>query len=241
MLSDRLQCLIVEDEEDAVRVLRHYIAQTAQLELVAVCCNTAAADEALQHHKVDLVFLDIDLPGKSGIEWKRGIPQQVQVIFTTAHGAFGAEGFDLDAVDYLLKPFSYERFLRGIARYLRLSTEPLVSRSPQQPPQDRPFLMVRVERMLQKVFLDEVLFVEAKRNHLVFYLDEGTVKVYQSIRAIEARLPQPYFLRIHRSFVVARGRVRAFSATAVVVGDHRLPVGRSYAAVVQAGLSGAAL
>ncbi|RYZ63003.1 MAG: response regulator transcription factor [Chitinophagaceae bacterium] len=237
MLHEPIQCLIVEDEEDAVTLLRRFIGQTPQLELVDVCRDTGAADPILQARRVDLVFLDINLPGKSGIEWKRGLPEKIQVIFTTADSSFGAEGFNLDAVDYLLKPFSYDRFLRSIERFRRISASSNLDASSTLKQEGRPFLMVRAERMLQKIFLDEVLYIEAKRNHLLFYLDEGILKVYQPIRAIEARLPPSFFLRIHRSFIVATGRVRAFSSAYVQVANVRLPVGRSYQASAQQILS----
>ena len=236
MLPEPVRCLIVEDEEDAALVLRHYIAQTPQLELAAVCRDTAAADRQLHEQQADLLFLDIDLPGKSGIEWKRGYLGNIPVVFTTADASFGVAGFELDAVDYLLKPFSYERFLRSLDRYHRYRGGRPVEQPAARPAEERPFLMVRVERLLQKVYLDEVLYIEARRNHLLFYLDGGAVKVYQSITSIEARLPQPYFLRIHRSFIVAARRVRAFSATTVLVEDIRLPVGRSYQPSVQSAL-----
>ncbi|GAA4332363.1 LytTR family DNA-binding domain-containing protein [Flaviaesturariibacter amylovorans] len=237
MLHERVRCLIVEDEDDAVRVLRHYLAQVPRFELLGVCRDTQSAEQWLREASVDLLFLDINLPGKSGIEWLRGLDARTRVIFTTADAAFGAEGYELDAVDYLLKPFSYERFARSLDRYLRLYGAPAAESPAANPPEERPFLMVRAGRLLQKIYLDEVWYIEAKRNHLLVYGDAGELKVYQSMSSLEDRLPQRFFLRIHRSFIVATGRVRAFSATAVQVGAVRLPVGRSYGPSVQAALA----
>jgi len=237
MPSELIRCLVVEDEADAALVLRRYIGQTEGLACVALCTDTVAAESLLKDRSVDLVFLDINLPGQSGIEWKRAAGGELAVVFTTADAAFGAEGFELEAIDYLLKPFSYERFRRSLDRYRLLRGGEPPEGPVAQNAAARPFLMVRAERILQKVYLDEVLYVEARRNHLLFYLDAGTMKVYQSIRSIEERLPQSFFLRIHRSFIVATRRVRAFSSTAVQVGEVRLPVGRSYQSSVQAVLS----
>ncbi|RYY67537.1 MAG: response regulator transcription factor [Chitinophagaceae bacterium] len=237
MLPEPVRCLVVEDEADAALLLRRYITQTVQLEFAALCRDTVTAETLLREQRIDLVFLDINLPGRSGVEWKRALVADVPVIFTTADAAFAAEGFELDAVDYLLKPFSYERFLQGLDRYRRLQAGYSASRPVAPIASERPFLMVRVERMLQKIYLDEVLYIEAKRNYLLVYLNTGAVKVYQPIKSIEERLPQTFFLRIHRSFIVATQRVRAFSSTIVHVDDYRLPVGRSYQSSVQVVLS----
>lgn len=238
MLPEPIRCLVVEDEEDAANILRRYIVQTPGLELIAVCRDTLAAETMLRGQPVELVFLDIDLPGRSGVSWLRSRkPHDVAVIFTTADAAFGAEGFELDAADYILKPFSYERFRRSLDRFLRLSTPRQAAVPVAAATAERAFLMVRVERLLQKVYLDDLRYIEAKRNHLLLYLGSGPVKVYQPIRALEERLPQPGFLRIHRSFIVAAGRIEAFSSAVVQVDGCRLPVGRSYQAAVQAALA----
>lgn len=237
MMPEPVRCLVVEDEDDAVGVLRRYLQQTPGYALEVVCNNTAAAGQVLLSRNIDLVFLDINLPGATGVDWLRSHPGKHPVILTTADPGFAIEGFELDAIDYLLKPFSYHRFRQSLDRYGRYRAGAAAPVAEPTAPMNRPFVMVRSERLLQKIFFDELRFIEAKRNHLIFQCDTQSVRVYQSMGAVDEQLPGTLFLRIHRSFIVAVARITAFSATAVWLSEEKLPIGRLYQKTVHEVLS----
>jgi DNA-binding LytR/AlgR family response regulator len=229
-----LKCLIADDEPPALQVLEKYITSMPYLQLVASCSNAFRAMEVLQKEKIDLLFLDIQMPKLSGISLIKSLQYPPKVIFTTAYKEYAVEAFEINAVDYLLKPVSFERFLKSVNKVLHPSLtsinepeEPVITTMPG-------FLYFRADRKMVKVFLDDVIYVESLKDYVKIYQSNGkTLVIKQSIGALEAMLPQNRFVRIHRSFIVSVDKITAFTNHDVEIGNVELPIGRLYSGNVQ--------
>jgi DNA-binding LytR/AlgR family response regulator len=226
-----LKCLLVDDEPPALQILENYISGVPQLELVGSCNNAFRAMEILQKKKVDLLFLDIQMPKLTGISLVKTLKQPPKIIFTTAFKEYAVEAFDVDAVDYLLKPVSFERFLKAVNKVLH-GTE--VKDEEEAITNTGGFLYFRADRKMIKVFLEEVLYVESLNDYVKIYRVNGKpLVIKQSIGALEAMLPQNQFVRIHRSFIVSVNKISAFTSHDVEIGTIELPIGRLYSSNVQ--------
>ncbi len=227
----KIRCLLVDDEPPALAVLRSHIAAVPMLEVVAQCHNAIAAFEALQKHPVDLMFLDVKMPQLTGTDFLRSLRNPPKVILTTAHREYALDGYDLDIVDYLLKPISLDRFLRAIQKVYRLESNGLVTmpapRETAHPETDR-FLYFRADRKMVKVMVDEILYVESLKDYVRIVTATRQVVAKQTITSLEEMLPEDAFLRIHRSFIVARTKIDSFSPNHVEAGGKELPIGRHY-------------
>jgi DNA-binding LytR/AlgR family response regulator len=227
----KIRCLLVDDEPPALAVLRSHIAAVPMLEVVAQCHNAIAAFEALQKHPVDLMFLDVKMPQLTGTDFLRSLRNPPKVILTTAHREYALDGYDLDIVDYLLKPISLDRFLRAIQKVYRLESNGLVTmpapRETAHSETDR-FLYFRADRKMVKVMVDEILYVESLKDYVRIVTATRQVVAKQTITSLEEMLPEDAFLRIHRSFIVARTKIDSFSPNHVEVGGKELPIGRHY-------------
>ena len=225
----KLRCLLVDDEPPALEVLQAYIREVTYLELAGCCGNALEAFAALQSQAVDLLFLDIKMPKMLGTDFLRSLRHPPQVIFTTAYREYAYEGFELDAVDYLLKPVSLERFLKAVAK---ASKTDVPATDPAPPPAAAPadaFLYFRIDRKMVKVLLRDILFIEGLKDYVKIHLTAGPpLVVKQTINGLEEKLSESNFLRIHRSFVVALDKVRTFSTRHVEVATHELPIGRLF-------------
>ncbi len=221
------RCIIVDDEPPAIKVLKKYIETVPQLEITGICKNGFEVLNLLGRKKVDLIFLDVNMPKLIGTELLRTISHPPQVIFTSAHRDFAVEAFELDAVDYLLKPFSFERFLKAVNKVLHTKT-PL----PELPTSTISFVYFRAERKMVKVFLKEILYIESYRDYVIIHMDEAReLKVKLTLNHVEGMLPGNQFLRIHRSFIVSIKKITAYTKTDVEIGRAELPIGKSFAKV----------
>jgi len=229
-----LKCLLADDEPLALKVLEKYISGLPQLELVASCNNAFQTIEVLQKKKVDLLFLDIQMPKLSGISLVKTLQQKPSIIFTTAYKEYAVEAFELDAVDYLLKPFSFERFLKAVNKVLHLNQTETTTEEDSPTSSTAGFLYFRADRKMIKVFLDEILYIESLKDYVKIHrLNDKPLVVKQSIGTLEAMLPQNIFVRIHRSFIVSVNKITAFTNHDVEVGNVELPIGRLYSMNVQ--------
>lgn len=218
------KCLIVDDEPPAVSLIRNYAESLEYLEVVETCSNAFQAIEMLNRTKIDLMFLDISIPKLLGTQMLRAIQHPPRVIFITAYRDYAAEAFELDAVDYLLKPVSFERFLKAVNKFRQVSTpeEELKGNSPA-------FLYFRTERKMVKVYLDDITYIESFRDYIIVHRQNGIdLKVKCGISNVESMLPHGSFLRIHRSYIVSVSKVTAFTTSDVEIGTRELPIGRSY-------------
>jgi len=226
----RYRCLIVDDEPPAIRVLLSYVENMDNLELVGTCYNALEAMQQLKQHPVDLIFLDINMPRLLGTEFIRTLRNPPRVIFTTAHKDYALEGFELDAVDYLLKPFSFERFLKAVNKLggAGAEEESAVGANPATPG-PTPFLYFRVDRKMVRVSLDEIVYIESLKDYSRVVRTSGTPLVMKkSISSIEEMLPANLFARIHRSFIVSIQKVTAYTQHDIEIGGQEIPIGKLY-------------
>ncbi|WP_128544597.1 LytR/AlgR family response regulator transcription factor [Larkinella soli] len=222
----KMRCLIVDDEPLAADLIASYMEKVPYLEPVGLCHSAEDAFQLLQRKPVDLLLLDIQMPRLTGLDLLRTLPQQPQVIITTAYREFALDGYELDVVDFLLKPILFERFLKAIGKaWQRRQTETML---PDKEGKSPSHLYVRVDREMVKVQLDEILWVESMKNYIKIRTAERQLVTYLKISSLEEKLPPDRFLRIHRSFLVAVDRVQAFNPTGVRIGRMELPIGRNY-------------
>jgi DNA-binding LytR/AlgR family response regulator len=222
----KINCLLVDDEPPALEILRAYIASTPDLHIAGECSHAIAAFQFLQSHPVDLIFLDVNMPRLAGTDFLKALTNPPKVIFTTAHRDFAVEGFELGAVDYLLKPFSLERFWRAIQR--ATSTEPRAQEKEKATSADERFLYVRADRKMVKVLVNEILYIESLKDYVKIFLRNRQIITKQTITALEEMLPDELFIRIHRSFIVASARIDSYTPNDVYIGKSELPVGPLY-------------
>lgn len=221
------KCLLVDDEPLALDVLRKYIESIEYLEVVDTCSNAFKAMEMLKTRHVDLMFLDIHMPKLMGTTFLRTLQNPPKVIFTTAYKEYAVEAFDLDAVDYLLKPISFERLLKAVNKLVQPG---LVKQEEKLLPETSSgFVYFRSERKMIKVFYDDILYVESLKDYIkIFRTSAPPLMVKQSISTTEEILPASLFCRIHRSFIVSIQKITAATANDVEIGRIELPIGRMY-------------
>ncbi|MCO6477686.1 MAG: response regulator transcription factor [Phaeodactylibacter sp.] len=230
----KIRCLIVEDEPIAAEILEDYIRQVPFLELVEVCTDAIYALQALQREPIDLIFLDIHLPKLKGLDFLRALDKPPSVILTTAYHQYALEGYDLNVVDYLLKPIEFSRFLKAVQKV----QPPRPAAPEQKEPQERPFRFFNVNKRMEKIYLDEVAYVESLKEYVRIITREKEIVTKFQIGELEKELGMNNLLRIHRSFLVAKDKITAYTATEVEVGGKRLPIGRTYREEVARELEG---
>nr|WP_236676083.1 LytTR family DNA-binding domain-containing protein [Chryseolinea lacunae] len=221
--------MLVDDEPPALEILRTYIDTMPTLEVVGECHHALAAFEFLRQHPIDLLFLDIQMPRLLGTEFLKTLTNPPRVIFTTAHRDYAVEGFELGAVDYLLKPYSLERFLRAVHKVLDLEqrTAPPAPRKDPLHSEDDRFLYVRADRKMVKIMVDEIQYIESLKDYVKIVTTRQVI-TKQTTTALEEMLPEQDFVRIHRSFIVALKKIDSYSHHAVFMGKTELPVGPLY-------------
>lgn len=221
----KLRCLLVDDEPPALNVLRTYIASTPMLELAGECHHAIEAFDFLQHHEVDMIFLDIQMPQLLGTDFVKALPNPPKIIFTTAYRDYALEGFDLNAVDYLLKPVSFERFLKATHKALHMDQKPPVLKTESSQTGNDRFLYFRADRKMVKVMVNEIRYVESLKDYVKIYAGTQPLITKQTITSLEEMLPADDFVRVHRSFIVALNKINSYTQHAVFIGKDEIPVG----------------
>jgi len=229
---DQLKCLVVDDEPLAQNVIENYLEQFSFIELVAKCENALDALKWMKQQKIDLVFLDISMPFISGIEFIKSLQIPSQIILTTAHKEFAVESYELNVLDYLLKPISFERFLKAVNKVMRLnitSTENDLLFKPSQITKNTDaFIYLRADRKNIKVNFDDILFIESLKDYIKVVTKDKTIITKQAISSIEENLPSDLFIRIHRSFIVSLKKIESFTPELIQIGKYEIPISRSY-------------
>jgi DNA-binding LytR/AlgR family response regulator len=227
----KIRCLVIDDEPPAREILKQHIAGVEALELTGTCSNAVEAISFLKEHQVDLLFLDIQMPQLLGTNFIRTLKSQPKVIFTTAYRKYAVEGFELDAVDYILKPISFERFLKGVNKVLQTNlTSGHLSNSAKEnfPEQPNSFLYFRVDRKMVKVFFNDILFIEGLKDYIKIVTNTRTIITKYVLSTLDEVLPSDEFLRIHKSYIVAINKIESYNADSVEVAKHELPIGRMF-------------
>jgi DNA-binding LytR/AlgR family response regulator len=227
----KIRCLLIDDEPLAREILKQHISQVEALELSGICSNALEAISFLQEHQVDLLFLDIQMPQLLGTNFIRTLKKPPKVIFTTAYRKYALEGFELDAVDYILKPISFERFLKAVNKILQSdlasqNVAPIVKENVTEQPNS--FLYFRVDRKMVKVLLNEILFIEGLKDYIKIVTNSKIIVTKYVLSTLDQVLPSDEFLRIHKSFIIAINKIDSFNADCIEIAKHELPIGRLF-------------
>lgn len=230
-----IRCIVVDDEPLAIGLLEKHIQQIPQLDLIASCWNALQAFALLKEEAIDLIFLDIQMPGLDGIEFVKSLPHKPHIIFTTAYRDYAVESYELDVMDYLLKPITFNRFFKSINKYLDKINQPsfVTNASQEKEPMVEPFIYVNTNRKYVKVPFLEVLYVESLKDYVRIFLKGQEIVTKDKISDFEKKLPN-YFLRIHRSFIINTQKITAFTAHDIEVNGQEIPIGISYKKEVMA-------
>ncbi len=227
-MNSEIRCIIVDDEPVAREILENHLSRIKAAVLVGSCRNAIEAFNIINEKAVDLVFLDINMPEISGLSFARSINRSIKVIFITAYREYAVDGFDLQAVDYLLKPVSFERFLQAIHKYINEELPPLSGGTP-VPSTDTPdCFFVRSERKMVKICPSDILYIESLGDYVRFHLKDRNILTRETISATEQRLNPREFIRIHRSFIVSKIRIDSYTSEYVEVDKKQLTISRGY-------------
>lgn len=224
-MPEKIKCIIVDDEPVALDILENHLSRIDQVNLIQRCRNATEAFNVISSKKVDLIFLDINMPGLSGISFARSINKDIRIIFTTAYREYAIEGFDLHAVDYLLKPISFERLLDAVNNFQQTYTSPLPQKTEEK---EANFIFVKIDRKMHKIDFDKILWIESLGDYLKIETTDGTKVTRETISNIQAKLPSENFLRIHRSFIIALDKIETYSNEEIIINRRSLPISRSY-------------
>jgi len=225
----KIRCLLIDDEPPALKVLASYISKISGLEMVAQCKNAIEALDVLHQKQVDVIFLDIKMPEILGTQFLKNLSQPPKVIFVTAYRDYAVDGFELDAVDYLVKPVSFERFFKAVTKLNRLIGQEAVPSIAETKTTLGGFVYIKVERDMKKVFLSDIVYVEGWKDYVKVFLNNNKfLLVRHSISAMENLLSEHLFLRVHRSFIVSLHKVSGYNGNAVQLGNREIPIGRFY-------------
>lgn len=231
-----LNCIIIDDEPLAAELLASYARKTLFLNLIGVFNSAVEGIKVIRENRVDLIFLDIQMPELSGLEFAKILPKETKIIFTTAFSQYAVDGYKANAVDYLMKPVSYDDFLAGANRALEWFRS---VRQSEKASDDR-FIFVKSEYKLVKIMFDDILYIEGLKDYVKIYLTDGRdpVMSLMNMKKIEESLPKPEFMRIHRSYIVHMRKIEGIDRFRVVIGNAILPISDSYKTTIQDYLDG---
>ena len=221
------RALIVDDEELARQLIASYLKRIPTIEVVGSCKNAVEALTILNRQPVDLLFLDIQMPGITGVEMIRTLVDPPAIILTTAYSEYALEGFELDVTDYLLKPFSFERFSRAINKAMvRLNNRN--QPSPTIQAESSNHLMVRADHKIHRIPYESILYIKSMQEYVAYYLTSGRIVALGSLKQLEGLLPPHQFLRVHKSYIIAINNVKSLEGNLLHLEDQKIPVGASY-------------
>ncbi len=224
-MSKIIKCLIVDDEPLAIQIIREYVEQVPQLTLVGTCVDAMQAFQKLNNESIDLVFLDIEMPGMNGIEFIKSLSSPPSVILTTAYREYAIESYDIEVVDFLLKPISFSRFFKAVNKYIKSKNnssyvEPLSKST-------RSSIFVYSDKKNVKVYLDEILYIESIKDYIRIHSADRTIISKDTISRYQELLPAT-FVRVHRSYIISTTKVTAYTAHDIEIGQIEIPIGTSY-------------
>lgn len=233
MTNATYNCLIVDDEPIAIRIIKNHLAEFKNLNLVGECSNAIEAIELLSNVKVDLIFLDIQMPQITGVEFLKTLTQAPKVIFTTAYRDYAIDAFELDVVDYLLKPISLIRFSKAVNRFYQRMTEPSGVSSQHPVESNAGYLFLKADKKFHKIILNEILYIESFGDYLIVHCENNKLTIKERISQLEEQLPKEQFLRVHRGFIVSTAKITVLQPGLIEIGKSKIPVGRSYKDVLE--------
>lgn len=223
----KIKCIIIDDEVLASDVIENHLKEFSNLELIGVFTNPLDSLKLIESGEVDAVFIDINMPKMSGLDFIRSLDSLPYFIITTAYREYAVESFDLDVLDYLVKPIPFTRFLKSINK---LSQKFLADKNSDfaNPPVEKSFIFLKVDKKLIKIKFEELLYIESLKDYIKVFTTTGDYLAHKSLTGITEELPKTQFLRIHRSFTVALEKIQALEGNSVLISDKRIPIGRKY-------------
>lgn len=230
----KIKCIVIDDERLARDYLKNYIGKIPELELLGDFNSPLKATELIKSGQVDLMFLDIQMPDITGVEFLKSLSNKPEVIFTTAYQEYALEGFNLSVVDYLLKPFSFDRFYQAVNKVIdKLDRRPAHDdetgfHGQSQTTFADTYLSIRADRKFYKINFDNLKYIEGQKAYVSFYTKEKRITALASLKDLEESLPPDRFIRIHKSYIVAISEILSLEGNTIEIGDTRLPVGKSY-------------
>lgn len=226
----KTKCLIVDDEPLARDLIRGHVEKLENFEIVAECSDAMKALNVLREKQVDLIFMDIQMPQITGTEFLKTLKHPPKVIITTAYREYALEGFELDVVDYLLKPITFERFLKSVNKYYQLSQDDVqvISNATSEKLPEESFIYIKENKKVIKIYLSEIKYIEGLSEYVQIFTEKRKIISKISMSQMEEKLPSDSFLRIHKSFIVSIGKIEAFTANTIEIQGKELPIGRSF-------------
>ena len=226
----KTKCLIVDDEPLARELIRGHVEKLENFEIVAECSDAMRALNVMREKQVDLIFMDIQMPQITGLEFLKTLKHPPKVIITTAYREYALEGFELDVIDYLLKPITFERFLKSVNKFYQMNQDDVqvvAATSGEKMPEES-FIYIKENKKIVKVYLSEIRYIEGLSEYVQVYTDKRKIITKTSMAQMEEKLPNDSFLRIHKSFIISTSRIEAFTANTIEVQGKELPIGRSF-------------
>lgn len=231
-MANKISCIIVDDEPTAREVIAAHLARIQQVEVLGSCESAAQAFGLINTHKIDLIFLDINMPEISGLSFARSINPEIKIIFTTAYREYAVDGFDLQAVDYLLKPVSFERLLRAVNTFSAIHFKEGAQQFSPEKEMQPDFMFVRADRKMIKINFEDICYVESLSDYLKIHTRTNTIVIRETISNIEQQLPILDFLRIHRSFIISLAALESYTSEYAEIAGQAIPISRSYKSAV---------
>lgn len=223
-----IRCLVVDDEPPAREIIRRFIEEVPTLEFVGECANALQALLVLQQQAVDLLFLDIRMPQLNGNDFLKTLKNPPKVIFTTAYPDYAIEGYELDVVDYLLKPIPFDRFLKAVNKAYPSGTTKTEALHIPEDKKNEAFVYFRADRKMVKVMLADICYIESMKDYIKVVTTGATIITKQSISSVEEMLPEASFVRVHRSYIVSLDKIKTFTPELIGIGPTEIPVGKLY-------------
>ena len=229
-----IRCLIVDDEPLALHVLEDYMSKIPFLQLIKATTNPIEALTLVQEGNVDLVFLDVQMPELTGIQFLRIANGKAKVILTTAYPQYALEGYDLDVIDYLLKPIAFDRFFKSVQKAqtvlqpAAIAASKPVESTPAQQDFLSDFIFVKTEHKIQKMYLNDILFIEGLKDYISIFTSEERIITLQNMKKMEDALPAKHFIRVHKSYIVSINKIDSIERSRICIGDKIIPVGDTY-------------
>lgn len=231
-MTDKITCIIIDDEPTAREIIASHLAKIESVKVVGSCAGAGEAFTLINTHKIDLIFLDINMPEISGLSFARSINKDIKIIFTTAYREYAVEGFDLQAVDYLLKPISFERLYRAVNSFHSIYFNKEEQLLPEKNSVHNDFMFVRADRKMIRINFAEISYIESSSDYLKIHTRTNPVVIRETISNIEKELPHTDFIRVHRSFIISLAALDSYTNEYVEINGKAIPISRSYKTAV---------
>ena len=212
----KITCIIIDDEPSSQNVLKSFIGRIDYLELTNVCNDALEALDYLKNNAVDLLFLDINMPQLSGISFYKSLQNPPKVIFTTAYSEYALEGYELEAVDYLLKPFSFERFVKAVSKIKNLNDD------------KSEHIIIKSDKKLHQIKFDDIIFVEGLGDYIKVHLKDSFLVTYKTLKDMKNALPSSIFIQVHKSFIINKNKVDYIEGNLAIINSNKVPLGQKY-------------